>query len=748
MQEKKLNDYIKLSDFHINFNREMVFHIIDCYQDSPIYVEVTEEYENLKTKVSSLVEPVALLKFGKLQKGTEEFAADTSVIYALMTIGDEVSRLSSQYFEQGDYLAGMLVNAMADDYLFQLDGEVQKNIRIECALRHLGVQKRLEIPHNIPIETQKTILEETKAFDELNMNVTEGYMFTTVKTIAYILILTNKEEDFNMQHNCDECDSVNCKIRKKTKVNIKVLTGEELSLFECRENESILDAMIRQGQYVSAVCGGRGTCGKCKIQLLKGKLDITPQDMDIFNKVELESGYRLSCKAYPKEDCILRLIVGDESDFEAISSFQADSIKHSYNLVDKSTKEGSGKVSTLVDDSYAIGIDIGTTTIAVNLIGTVSHRIVKSFTTVNKQRIYGADVITRIKASNDGKKEQLKNIIRKDLLNGIRVVIEDSNIITDKITKLAIAGNTTMVHLLMGYSCETLGVFPFTPVNIDMIELPFHELFASNYLNIPVVLLPGISTYVGGDIVAGLLACGFDNKVNPCILIDLGTNGEMAIGNKERILVSSTAAGPAFEGGNISCGVGSIAGAICNISIVDKKVEYQTIGDKTPIGICGTGVIEITSELRKEGLIDETGLFVADYFDSGYEIALEKIENQIIFTQKDVREMQLAKAAIRAGIEILLRRYGISYDEIDTVYLAGGFGYKLNIEKAVHIGMLPNEFRGKIKAIGNSSLAGAIQYLTDEDADRIGKIRSIAEEINLSNDKDFNQLYVEYMYFE
>lgn len=735
MQENMNKDHIKVSNFDIKFNQKIVLHLIDCHQDSPIYQEVIDEFEDLKLKIYSLLEPVAIIQFGKLnsQIKIEEFLPGTPVVYTLITVGKKTTEYSNQLFDQGDYLGGMLVNAMSDDYLFQLDSEVQKIIREESAIRHLGVTERLEAPLNIPMESQKVILDETNAFEELNIGVTKGYMFTTVKTTSYILVLTEDETTFKAQHNCKLCDAVNCKMRKKSSVSINVMRGNNLITIKCDEDESILDALLRHGQYFSADCGGKGSCGKCKVQLIEGKLDITIQDKAMITEKELDKGYRLSCKAHPEEDCVIKILVGDESDFEIVTDYKTKDIK----------------AADIREDSYVIGIDIGTTTIAVSLVGTTSKTILKTYTTINKQRAYGADVISRMQASNDGKKDLLRESIRKDLLEGILGVMDGAKVATGEVKKIAIAGNTTMGHLLMGYSCETLGVFPFIPVNIDTIEMPFQTVFASNYLDIPVILLPGISTYVGGDIVAGLLVCEFDKQVMPCMLIDIGTNGEMAIGNKDKILVSSTAAGPAFEGGNISCGVGSIAGAICNVSINEEKVVYQTIGGKPPVGICGTGVIEITSELLEAGLIDETGLFEEKYFKDGYKIAIDGEKTPIVFTQKDIREIQLAKSAVRAGIETLIKRSGLSYEMIDTVYLAGGFGYKINIEKAIHIGLLPEEFAGKIKVIGNSSLAGAIQYLTDDNAkEKIEKIKLISKEIELANDKDFNDLYMDHMFFE
>lgn len=501
---------------------------------------------------------------------------------------------------------------------------------------------------------------------------------------------------------------------------------------KCSHNESLLDAMIRQNILVSAACGGRGTCGKCRIQLLKGKLAITQADRAIFSEAELKEGLRLSCKAYPSSDCIVKLIHGEEKDFEVISDYLPDL-----------TRSQNG------ENDYAIAVDIGTTTIAASLIRLSDGNVLGTYTAVNRQRVYGADVISRIQAANDGKMEELRKSIQNDLLAGIRTVTAVAGIPKDRVRKIAIAGNTTMGHLLLGYSCRTLGVYPFTPVNIETVTLKFEEIFETDEMQVPVTLLPGISAFVGADIASGLLACGFDKAEAPCMLIDLGTNGEMAVGNKDRVIVSSTAAGPAFEGGNISCGTGSIAGAICNIDIEEGKLHYRTIGDKAPVGICGTGVIELVSELVKSGLADSTGLLCEEYFDQGYRITPDESGSSITFTQKDIREIQLAKAAIRAGIEILIRRYGIRYEDLDTLYLAGGFGYQINIKKAAAIGLIPQELAGRVKTAGNSSLGGALQYLVEESADeRLKHIIHVAREINLSNDKDFNDLYVKYMYFD
>lgn len=520
---------------------------------------------------------------------------------------------------------------------------------------------------------------------------------------------------------------------------VTVNRGQKTVTVEGKKGVSLLDTLIENGIYISAACGGKGRCGKCKVCMTENPTDVTDADRQFMDETQLSEGWRLACLSYPQSDCCVSVEVTDESDFEIVSDY--------HNI--------HNETGTVQEELYEIGIDIGTTTIAIHLIGGTSKEILNTFTTINRQRAYGADVISRIQAANDGKLEELTFSIRKDLYEGIRRVITDEGVEPKLVKRIAIAGNTTMGHLLMGFSCETLGVYPFTPVDISTIKTKFSDLFGSmegldgTYLDAEIILLPGISTYVGADITAGMLSCEFDRQEKTCLLIDLGTNGEMAIGNREKILVTSTAAGPAFEGGNISCGMGSVRGAICGVKIEDGQVTCQTIGEKPPVGLCGTGVIETVYELLKNELLDETGMLDEDYFDDGFVLARTPDGEDISFTQKDVREIQLAKSAVRAGMETLMLRFGVGYDEIDKVYLAGGFGYKINLEKAIGIGLLPEELHDKICAVGNSSLGGTVIYLTEDSAEtRTERIVAASEEISLASDKDFNRFYTDYMFFE
>lgn len=520
-------------------------------------------------------------------------------------------------------------------------------------------------------------------------------------------------------------------------VTITVIRQGREQKLTVKPGSNLLEALVEHDIYISAACGGKGRCGKCGVQMLEGATEVNADDRRFYNEEELAEGWRLSCLSHPETDCRIVIETGDEADFEIVSDYQ---------------DEKRADAREAVTERCDIGIDIGSTTIAMSLVGRESKKVLHTETLVNHQRAYGADVISRIQASNDGKKEELKKSIRRDLYDGITRIYEQMGIGPEQIGQIVIAGNTTMGHLLMGFSCEGLGVFPFTPVDIGTIHTTYGELFGSldeKAADIAVVLVPGISTFVGADISSGMLSCGFDRTENVNILVDLGTNGEMAIGNKDRILVTSTAAGPAFEGGNISCGMGSVQGAICKVEIEGTDVHCSTIGEKPMIGLCGTGVIETTYELLQKEWIDETGMLEEDFFEDGFVLGQTPEGEDISFTQKDVREIQLAKSAVRAGLETLMLRYGVTYEDIDTLYLAGGFGYKINLKKAAGIGLLPEELLEKTVAVGNSSLGGTITYLTEADAkERLDRIVACSEEVALASDPKFNQFYTDYMFFE
>ncbi len=717
---------MKRTEFDIKISIEDVCRFLDIHKKSDSYEELLEELKEMLPMAYEKIEPMALLEFGSLDGYTveEEGRPIKEALFGICTVGKRMAEWSTQLFAEGDYMRGMMADAIADNYLFQMDTAMEQTVIDMCRKQGKGIIRRIEAPQDIPMSIQKRAYDATGAEQE-GIGIKPSFMYDPVKTVCQIYLLDDDTSRYHPEHDCSRCSNLTCRNRRIPSVQVKVRTGEEERRIRARKSESLLETFQKKDIFLTAVCAGRGTCGKCRVQFLEGATEPDEADRKVFTEKELEQGWRLACRAYPKQDCTV-LLDNAETDFFVLAD----------------TKDGNER---RISDgtSYGIAVDIGTTTIAMQLVDLSDGRTADVYTAINRQRAYGADVISRIEASNSGKKEELRSSIRQDLLKGIGKLTEDNRL---KISKMVIGANTTMVHLLMGYSCETLGVYPFEPVNIDMIHIPYRELLEDERQDCPVTIYPGISTYVGGDIVSGLYTLEFAKREKPAVLIDLGTNGEMAVGCRDGILTASTAAGPAFEGGNITCGTGSIPGAICGAVYRNGKMETETINHAKPSGICGTGIIDVIYELKKAEIIDETGRMEEPYFKDG---VLLSEEGNLRFYQKDVREIQLAKAAVRAGLETLAARYGISCEDVDRFYIAGGFGYKMNIHKAVDIGLLPAQCEGRTEAVGNSCLQGSVKYLLDPDAEKeTEELRKMARELPLSNDKMFQELYMEYMYFE
>lgn len=598
---------ISINNFSIKLNKDNILHTLGCFENSSIYNTVSGYFDELEKIVSDIISPRAVA------------AIENKTAYCLITLGSDISDYSKSLFDSGEGMRGLLCEAMADEYVFEIDKQLSERIKHECAIWGYGVKKRLDAPDDFPLSKQKVILSKTDTFD---VTLTSGFMFSPAKTLGYILEFTEDKTVFNTQHDCSKCSNFSCPRRNTTK------------------NEN----------------------------------------------------------------------------FEILSEYEY--------------------APHIADGESVVCIDIGTTTVVFELL--ISKGTVKTHKTTNPQRRFGLDVLSRIEAAVRGRSEELSSLIRYTLIDGYNKVTANHR----DIKAVIISGNTTMVHLLMGYPCKSLGEYPFTSDFLDTISSTFDKVtHVSNVPPVKTVILGGISAFVGGDITSGLYMCDFDKSDKVNLFIDLGTNGEMAIGDSKSILVTSTAAGPAFEGGRISCGTGSIDGAVYSVDI--NTGTLKTIGSSHPIGLCGTGIIELLAELIDNNIIDRTGLLCDKYFSGGY-----KVTDKIIFTQNDIREVQVAKSAIRAGIEILIKEYGVNINDIGTVYLAGGFGQRLSTEKACKIGLIPKELEDKVKIIGNSSLGGCVKFASSTDGEeRIKHIKEISKEISLADSDSFNEAYIKYMNF-
>lgn len=509
------------------------------------------------------------------------------------------------------------------------------------------------------------------------------------------------------------------------KLTFLTQTGPQVIAAEA--GQTVLDALRAQSRLpVHAPCGGKGTCKKCTVYLAENG----------------EEKAVLACQTPVQDGMTIRVPT------ENALAVETGAVGSNVCLPDTGLS------------GYGIACDIGTTTVVCHLMDLSNGACIATLGEGNAQRTYGADVISRIKASMEGKREALTDVIRKQLSQMIAALCGKAAIAPSSVSKMTVAANTTMCHLLTGLAPDSLGVAPFTPLS------RFGEVYQAKALELPfegeVYIAPAVSGYVGGDITADLLAAGMDTSERPVLLIDVGTNGEMAIGHGDRFVCCSTAAGPAFEGAQIRYGMTAAPGAISSVVYTGKELKLGVIGGGEAKGICGSGLIDAVAVMLELGALDETGRVLDVDEDEGeipeaalpYLFLLEdeepafRLAGEICVTQADVRKLQLGKGAIAAGERVLLDTYGVEFSEIGSLLLAGGFGSYIRPESAARIGLIPEELLPVTRAVGNTAALGAQMTLFSEDArKRINELRNNMDYLELSGMAAFNGAYMEAMMF-
>ena len=406
-----------------------------------------------------------------------------------------------------------------------------------------------------------------------------------------------------------------------------------------------------------------------------------------------------------------------------------------------------------------IAVDIGTTTVVAYLYDLKTAECLGVQSSINPQVTLGVDVISRIKFCGDFEDglSKMQDAIKTKLNFLFDKLCSESKIAKEDVMHVAVTGNTTMLHLLAGISPVTMGFSPFTPASV------FGNTVSASDIGIDapgadVYLVPCISSFVGGDITSAILASGMFTGGEMCLLMDIGTNGEVALGNKNGLWVTSTAAGPAFEGAEIERGMAGVPGAVNSVFIREGNIGYTVLGGGSPAGICGSGILDLAAIAVQTGLMDETGrILTVDEAPAGAERYLREldggnavyVDESVYLTQKDIRHIQTAKAAMAAGVLALAKSAGIGLADITTVFIAGGFGNYMDRSSAVTIGLIDRQLEEKIKFIGNAAGSGAIMaLLNDAYKQDSQKIADIGSHVELGGDAYFMEKYVDCMFFE
>ncbi len=454
-------------------------------------------------------------------------------------------------------------------------------------------------------------------------------------------------------------------------------------------------------------CGGHGRCIGCRVRVLGGSLPPTDEERRILPASDIAAGWRLACRRSADSDVVLEIaqwemaILSDESAFEFTPG------------------EGLG-----------IAVDLGTTTLVAQLLDLRTGEVLGVETALNPQVAYGSDIMSRVQMASSGGAEVLQDVIR----GGIGKLIAALGV-SSEVTNVAIAGNTVMHHLFCGFDVEPLAHAPFEPSELGRTGFRASEIGWNLPGDPGVDFLPCVGGFVGSDILAGVVAVGIDRAEALTGLLDLGTNGEIMFGNRERMVCASTAAGPAFEGGRIGMGMRASAGAIAQIEVKDGRMECRVIGAVEPRGICGSGLVDAVAAALDTGAVLPNGRLR----NSG----TLPLAGPVVLTQHDIRELQMAKGAIAAGVRIVLERLGADIGDVERIHLAGAFGNYINRASARRIGLLDFPL-DKIHPAGNTALLGAKLALFGQDFD--GALASL-EHISLAAHPRFEEIYVGEMMF-
>jgi uncharacterized 2Fe-2S/4Fe-4S cluster protein (DUF4445 family) len=604
---------------------------------------------------------------------------------------------------------------------------------------------------------------------------------------------------------------------------LKVVFVPSYKEADCKEGSTILDVARDAGVYIDSACGGVGKCGKCKVRVVSGECSpVTPLESAQIDSRELAQGFRLACRAELQTEAAI--FIPERSIFKGAASrkefvprkIPLNPAVKTYTLhathragqrgnvlgrllallkaqhgiegpacdevlltqLDNSLVENaqSYTLSVWMDKEiiriqpragvgpYAVALDVGTTTLALYLCSLDTGKILASASATNPQTIFGEDIMSRISYSVHHPEEGVKRM-QRELINSVNAMIhqvtQDAGLTKDDIVDMTVVGNTVMHHIFLGLPPDRLGSWPFTPAVESSVNIKARDLGLDMLPAACVHVLPVEAGFVGADNVAVLIAEEPYARDEFSLVIDIGTNGELALGNRSRLLSCSCATGPALEGAQIMYGMRAAPGAIekVRISRGSFEVDYKVIGNVKPVGICGSGIIDAMAGLYKSGLILKSGAFSRDAdtprlrngMGGTREFVLAwaeetPIDQDIVVTQRDVRQIQLAKGAVRAGCQIMMQRLGISRP--DRLIVAGAFGMHIDRDSALAIGLFPECNPESIAFVGNAAGHGAYLALINkekrEEADRIARW---TEHIELATEKAFQQEFIKALAF-
>ena len=539
------------------------------------------------------------------------------------------------------------------------------------------------------------------------------------------------------------------------------------------EGTSLLDAARQSGVIIESPCNREGSCGKCKVFLYPDDLAHIRYERGVHSLTAEDeaNGYILSCQVYLHGDVRVRVPEREQPMLAIVADGKCREVSldpfvvKSYDPQSGTTRVTAGGhlLGTEIGDTaarhYGVAIDIGTTTLVVALLDLKSGKVLQSHSALNPQALHAQDVLSRIKlASTDEGLTLLHSELLNELNRMIGALAASAAIDRSMLYEAILSGNTTMLTLAAGISPSSLGKYPY------LVELQTGCSMSAAALGLQIAeegqvwFPPVASAYVGADITAGILAADLSRLKGITLFVDIGTNGEMVLAENGALTATSTAAGPAFEGMNISCGMRAVAGAIEKVVLNNVTVEIQTIAGREPVGLCGSGLMDAVAELSQEGVVDRNGRLAKPgsetfqtwqhHFDVAEGRARFRLADQVTLTQQDIRQVQLAKAAVRAGIDMMLLSCSLAPEQVDRVFIAGSFGAHLQVSSLITLGLLPDSFADRVEFLGNTSQSGAAAFLLNRQL-RLDAASMVTEMkvLELSREPEFEKIFLHALAF-
>ena len=538
------------------------------------------------------------------------------------------------------------------------------------------------------------------------------------------------------------------------------------------DGTNLLTAMQQTGVSIAAPCNGSGTCGKCRVKIpVKQRSNFTEALHEWLTPAERAEGWALACQSTVHGDLQVEPGQLAENEVKILSEGRSVAVEldpwitKTFDASVAQTTVKTGETVMVVEKGdttqarFGVAVDIGTTTLVVALIDLRDGREIAVASSLNPQTRHAQDVLSRIKLGSQPEGLQL---LHRELIAELNRLISeasvDANVSVRHIYEAVFSGNTTMLHLATGINPASLGKYPYTPALQSDGHVRAVDIGLAIAKHGQVYLPPIMSAYVGADITSGILAAKLVEQRGVTLFVDIGTNGEMVLAVNGQLTATSTAAGPAFEGMNIACGMRASRGAIELVSLAGDSVEIKTIANAAPVGLCGSGLLDIVGELVAYGGVDKNGRFQTNgalphrpwknQFRSLGGKSIFHIAGSVYLSQKDVRQVQLAKAAIRAGIDLMLRANGLTAAQVDQVLIAGSFGFHLRTASLIHLGLLPREFHDRVEFVGNTSKAGARAFLLNRHLrDELKQLVPQVRVLELANDPSFEKTFIQALAF-